>query len=78
MSNYKYVEVKCITDGIYPSKAQEIVDKGVQAVISNGKISDTSKQIFDEAGVWYRENVEPSDLEAENTETETESENEED
>ncbi len=71
MSNIDdYLEVKVYSSGIYPGKAKQIVDQGVKGVISGGKISDNAKTIFDNAEVWYRENVEPTDLESEGTESE--------
>lgn len=69
-SDDSYIEVKVYAGGIYPGKAKKIVEQGVDGVISGGKISESSKKIFDEAGVWHRENVEPSDLEPESTEVE--------
>lgn len=68
--NDHYLEVKVYTKGIYPKKAQDIVDQGVSGVISSGPIADNAKKIFDQNNVWYRENVEPSDLESENKEKE--------
>ena len=65
-----YIEVKVYSGGIYPGKAKQIVEQGVKGVISGGKISDNAKTIFDEAGIWYRENVEPKDLESEEHESE--------
>lgn len=69
-SNDDYIEVKVYSGGIYPSKAQKIVEQGVKGVISGGKISDNAKSVFDDAGIWYRENVEPTDLESEGSEPE--------
>ena len=60
-----YIEVKVYTNGIYPSKAKQIVEQGVKGVISGGKISSNAKTVLNEKGVWYRENVDPKDLEAE-------------
>lgn len=68
----KYIEVKVYAGGIYPGKARKIVDQGVDGVISGGKISENAKKIFDEAGVWHRDNVEPKDLEPEAAEVEKE------
>ena len=68
----RYIEVKVYANGIYPGKAAKIVEQGVDGVISGGKISDNAKKIFDKAGIWYRENVEPKDLESESPETEKE------
>lgn len=66
----EYIEVKVYSSGIYPSKANKIIEQGVVGVISGGKISDNAKNLFDDAGVWYRDNVEPSDLESEGPELE--------
>jgi putative N-acetylmannosamine-6-phosphate epimerase len=63
--NSKFIEVKVYRNGIYPSKAKQIIKQGVVGVISGGKISDNAKIVFDKAGIWYRDNVEPSDLECE-------------
>jgi hypothetical protein len=68
----KYIEVKVYAGGIYPGKAKKIVDQGVDGVISGGKISENAKKIFDEAGIWHRDNVEPGDLEPEAAEIEKE------
>lgn len=71
MSNEnKFIEVKVYSSGIYPGKAREIVKQGVSGVISSGNISDNARVIFDNSGVWYRDNVEPSDLESEGSESE--------
>jgi putative N-acetylmannosamine-6-phosphate epimerase len=64
--NSKFIEVKVYRNGIYPSKAKQIIQQGVVGVISGGKISDNAKIVFDKAGIWYRDNVEPSDLEPDN------------
>lgn len=64
--NSKFIEVKVYRNGIYPSKAKQIIQQGVVGVISGGKISDNAKIVFDEVGIWYRDNVEPSDLEPDN------------
>ena len=69
--NSDYIEVKVYSSGIYPSIAQKIIKQGVKGVISGGSISDNAKKLLDEAGVWYRENVEPSDLETEANEHES-------
>ncbi|MBT2772128.1 hypothetical protein J7J47_07765 [Halomonas sp. ISL-60] len=69
-SDDDYIEVKVYSSGIYPGKATKIVAQGVKGVISGGKISDNAKSVFDGAGVWYRENVEPTDLESEGSESE--------
>jgi predicted Fe-Mo cluster-binding NifX family protein len=65
-----YLEVKVYSGGIYPGKAQQIVDQGVKGVISGGKISDNAKKIFDDSGIWHRDNVEPGDLEQESPDLE--------
>lgn len=57
-----YIEVKVYTNGIYPGKAKQIVQQGVKGIISGGKISENAKTVFNDKGVWYRENVEPKDL----------------
>ena len=62
-----YIEVKVYTNGIYPGKAKQIVEQGVEGVISGGKISGNAKTVLSEKGVWYRENVDPKDLESEAT-----------
>lgn len=64
-NNDRYLEVKVYANGIYPGKAGQIVAQGVDGVISGGKISKNAKIIFDNAKIWYRENVEPKDLEPE-------------
>jgi predicted Fe-Mo cluster-binding NifX family protein len=71
-SDDRYIEVKVYANGIFPKKAKQLVEQGVDGVISGGKISDNSKQIFGDAGIWYRENVEPEDLEPEPPEVEGE------
>jgi hypothetical protein len=38
--------------------------------LCGGKISKNAKKKLDEAGVWYRENVEPEELESGETEYE--------
>lgn len=68
----RYIEVKVYAGGIYPGKAKQIVAQGVDGVISGGKISDNAKKIFDDAGIWHRDNVEPEDLEPEPPEVEKE------
>lgn len=70
MSKDEFVEVKVYRNGIPPSIANKIVEQGVKGVISGGPIPPKSKEIFDDAGVWHRENVEPSDLEVETPEQE--------
>jgi hypothetical protein len=67
-----YIEVKVYAGGIYPGKAKQLVNQSVVGVISGGKISDNAKKIFDDASIWYRDNVEPKDLEAESPENEKE------
>lgn len=66
----KFIEVKVYSSGIYPGKARQIVNQGVSGVISGGKISDNARAIFDNSGVWYRDNVESSDLESDGAESE--------
>lgn len=68
----RYIEVKVYANGIFPGKARQLVAQGIDGVISAGKISDNAKQILDDAGIWYRENVEPEDLEPEPPEVEGE------
>ncbi|WP_017294977.1 hypothetical protein [Geminocystis herdmanii] len=70
--NSDYIEVKAYSSAIPPSKAKKIAEKGVSGVISGGPISDKSKKIFNDHDIWYRENVEPSDLESESREIEKE------
>lgn len=68
----RYIEVKVYSGGIFPGKAKQLVAQGVDGVISGGKISDNAKKIFDDASIWYRDNVEPKDLETEPSEREKE------
>lgn len=70
--NDEFIEVKVYSTPIYPSKAEQIVAQKVKGVICGGEISDSSKEIFNKNSIWYRENVEPSDLESEKPETEEE------
>ena len=68
----RFIEVKVYTGGIFPGKAKQLVAQGVDGVISNGKISDNAKKILDDASIWYRDDVEPKDLEPESPEREKE------
>jgi hypothetical protein len=70
--DFNYLDVKCLASGISKGKAKDLVEQGISGVISGGPISDSSKKIFDDKGIWYRENVEPSDLEFEGREFEKE------
>lgn len=70
--NSAYIEVKAYSSAIDSSKAKKIVSKGIAGIISGGRINDNAKQVFKDNGVWYRENVEPSDLESESREIEKE------
>lgn len=58
-----FIEVKCWSNPIYPNTARGLVDQGVAGVLCGGEISDKAKEILDEAGIWYFENVEPHELE---------------
>tara|TARA_B100000767_G_C19761095_1_gene535193 strand:- start:767 stop:919 length:153 start_codon:yes stop_codon:yes gene_type:complete len=40
-----------------------LVSQGVEGVLCGGEISDNAKEILDDAGIWYEENVEPHELE---------------
>lgn len=60
-----YIEVKVLTNGIYPGKAKQIIKQGVKAVLSGGPVSDSAKKIFKDKKIWFRENVEPGDLDYE-------------
>lgn len=68
--DYDYIEVKVHQGGFYAGRARDIVEQGVIGVLCGGRISENAKKILDEAGVWYRENVEPEELESGETEYE--------
>lgn len=53
----QYIEVKA-KENIYPSEAQLIIEKGtIAAVMTMGTISPKSKEMFDEAGILWVEQV---------------------
>jgi len=68
--DYEYIEVKVYQGGFYAGNARLLVEQGVIGVLCGGRISKNAKKILDEAGVWYRENVEPEELESDETEHE--------
>ncbi len=68
--DYDYIEVKVYRNGFQIGTARRIVEQGVIGVLCGGKISKNAKKILDEAGVWYREYVEPEELESGETEYE--------
>lgn len=54
-----YIEVKARKTTISSTLAKQIVDKGtVCAFLTTGKISGPAKEVFDEAGIAWAENVE--------------------
>jgi hypothetical protein len=61
---YDYIEVKVYQGGFYAGSARRLVEQGVIGVLCGGRISGPAKKILDEAGIWYRENVEPEELES--------------
>ncbi len=67
-----YIEVKVHSKGMYKSTAEKIVKQGASGAISGSQISPSAKKVLEDNGVWYRENVEPSDLESESREIEKE------
>lgn len=53
----QYAEIK-VLERVTKTKAQQIVKKGtVEMVLSMGKIDPGAKQLFDEAGIIYVENI---------------------
>jgi len=52
-----HIEIKT-KENIYPGEAQKIIDKQtVVAVITTGTISQSAKELFDQAGIAWAENV---------------------
>ena len=52
-----HIEIKS-KKNIYPSEARKIIDKQtVVAVITTGTISQSAKELFDQAGIAWAENV---------------------
>ena len=65
---YGHLEVRVWSSPIYPQTARDLVEQGVGGVLCGGEISDNAKKIFDDAGIWYEENVEPEEFEGGETE----------
>ena len=38
------------------------MSQGVEGVLCGGEISENAKKILDDAGIWYEENVNPTNL----------------
>jgi len=57
-----HIEIKS-KKNIYPSEARKIIDKQtVVAVITTGTISQSAKELFDQAGIAWAENVPESEF----------------
>ena len=57
-----HIEIKT-KKNIYPGEAQTIIDKKtVVAVITTGTISPKAKDLFDQAGIAWAENVPESEF----------------
>jgi len=57
-----HIEIKTLGN-IYPGQAKKIIDKQtVVAVITTGTISQSAKELFDQAGIAWAENVPESEF----------------
>jgi len=57
-----HIEIKS-KKNIYPSEARKIIDKQtVVAVITTGTISQSAKELFDQAGIAWAEKVPESEF----------------
>lgn len=63
-----FIEVKVHREKVTAAVARKIVKQGAKALVSHHEVTSGGKNVLDEAGVVYFENVDPKDLEIEKDE----------